>query len=408
MRIELSDPLFKDAIPILNQIESHGYEAYFVGGCVRDTLLNIQIHDIDIASSALPEEIEEIFPRTFDVGKEHGTIVVLERGEPYEITTFRTEGKYSDHRHPDEVNFVRNLEEDTLRRDLTINAMAFDRNGQLYDYHGGLKDLQAGIIRCVGNAKERFEEDALRMMRAIRFASELGFNIESSTFEAIQELHEDIEHVAMERIRVEFDKYLLGDYFRKNYHFLVESNLSNYLYGFTDIDGLEVLTKLSNDLEKIKALPISKDLRFVWARLLSHMKIVENKKVKKFVKYWTHSNSFARDVAELVELLYILGHYPINEWISYIYDEELLNMVESFYLEIGKLNQPQFGQIRDQLSILSKKELVINGKDLMTKLEISKGGPIIGKILDQIEYLVVMGKLSNDTQSINQYIEHLL
>lgn len=129
MKIELSDQLFQTALPVLSTIESHGYEAYFVGGCVRDTLLNLPIHDIDIASNATPDEIQRIFKQTFDVGKEHGTIVVLYQDVPYEVTTFRTEGAYSDFRRPDEVHFVRNLEEDTLRRDFTINALAFDQHG---------------------------------------------------------------------------------------------------------------------------------------------------------------------------------------------------------------------------------------------------------------------------------------
>src|SRR5574344_474528 len=141
MKIELTDPLFLEAQPILKRIESHGYEAYFVGGCVRDTLLGKIIHDIDIASSALLNEVEEIFYNTIDMGKEHGTIIVVEKHIPYEITTFRTEGNYSDFRHPDTVNFVRDLREDTLRRDFTINALAFDAEGQLFDYHHGVEEI---------------------------------------------------------------------------------------------------------------------------------------------------------------------------------------------------------------------------------------------------------------------------
>ena len=197
MFVSLTDPLFQEAIPVLGQIESHGYEAYFVGGCVRDTLLNKKINDIDIASSARPEEVEGMFPITFDVGKEHGTIVVVVDKAPYEITTFRTEGDYTDFRRPDEVNFVRNLREDTLRRDFTINAMAFDRQGKLYDYHGGVKDLNDHLIRCVGNAQERFLEDALRMMRAIRFASQLDFEIEEKSFKAIQTLKANLQYISV-------------------------------------------------------------------------------------------------------------------------------------------------------------------------------------------------------------------
>ena len=177
---------------------------------MRDALLGKDSHDIDIATSATQYEIQGIFPVTFDVGKNHGTIVVVYKKENYEITTFRTEGTYSDRRRPDQVNFVRNLREDTLRRDFTINALALDRLGRVYDYHGGEEDLEAGIIRAVGTALERFDEDALRMMRALRFASQLGFEIEAQTFEAIGQLAPNLSYVSIERIRIELSKLMQG------------------------------------------------------------------------------------------------------------------------------------------------------------------------------------------------------
>ena len=168
---------------------------------------------------------------------------------PYEITTFRTEGDYTDYRRPDEVNFVRNLREDTLRRDFTINAMAFDRQGELYDYHGGVKDLNDHLIRCVGNAQERFLEDALRMMRAIRFASQLGFEIEQESFNAIQALKANLQHISIERIRIEFSKFLLGHSFTEKAQLLVNTGLAEYLPGFTQELAGTVMSELSKDFK---------------------------------------------------------------------------------------------------------------------------------------------------------------
>ncbi|HRK99784.1 MAG TPA: CCA tRNA nucleotidyltransferase, partial [Trichococcus flocculiformis] len=178
-------PEFQKAIPIIEAIERAGYEAYFVGGSVRDALLHLDISDVDIASSAMPEEIQRIFPITFDVGIQHGTVMVLHERETYEITTFRTESKYEKFRRPEKVEYVRSLQDDLKRRDFTINAIAIDRHGNIKDFFSGQEDLANKLIRAVGNPEERFREDALRMMRAARFVSQLDFEIEQATKEAI-------------------------------------------------------------------------------------------------------------------------------------------------------------------------------------------------------------------------------
>lgn len=174
------------ALRVIEKIEEAGHEAVIVGGAVRDFLLQRDVHDVDVATSALPEEIKKIFSQTIDVGMEHGTVVVLDEGKPIEVTTYRTEGTYSDYRRPDEVIFVRELSQDLERRDFTINAMAFTKSGEIIDLFNGKDDLHVGLIRAVGDANSRFREDALRMLRAIRFSAQLGFDIEEKTLEAIQ------------------------------------------------------------------------------------------------------------------------------------------------------------------------------------------------------------------------------
>ena len=193
---------------IIHTLQEHGYEAYAVGGCVRDSFLGREPMDWDITTSAMPEETKALFPHTFDTGIEHGTITVLLDHEGFEVTTYRVDGKYEDSRHPKEVIFVRNLQEDLLRRDFTINAMAYNEKEGLVDIFGGMDDLKAGIIRCVGNAQARFSEDALRILRGIRFAAQLGFELEDETREGMRLLAPTLRKISAERIQVELVKTL--------------------------------------------------------------------------------------------------------------------------------------------------------------------------------------------------------
>lgn len=174
---KMDKSLFEQAKPILEHIQKNGFEAYYVGGSVRDYVMRRDIHDIDITTSATPDEIESIFSHTIPVGKEHGTINVVYNHENYEVTTFRAEDDYLDHRRPSGVTFVRDLYEDLQRRDFTMNAIAMDTEYQLYDYFGGQQDINNRIIRTVGLPEERFQEDALRMIRCLRFQSQLSFEI---------------------------------------------------------------------------------------------------------------------------------------------------------------------------------------------------------------------------------------
>ena len=175
---------------------------------MRDSFLGREPMDWDITTSAMPEETKALFPHTFDTGIEHGTITVLLDHEGFEVTTYRVDGKYEDSRHPKEVIFVRNLQEDLLRRDFTINAMAYNEKEGLVDIFGGMDDLRAGIIRCVGNAQARFSEDALRILRGIRFAAQLGFELEDETREGMRLLAPTLRKISAERIQVELVKTL--------------------------------------------------------------------------------------------------------------------------------------------------------------------------------------------------------
>ena len=223
-------PLPAGVARALSMMENAGYEAFIVGGCVRDALMGIPPKDYDITTSALPEETKAVFReyRVIETGIQHGTVTVMMEGMPLEITTYRTEGTYSDNRHPDSVSFTTSLREDVARRDFTMNAIAYSPTRGLIDHFGGEADIRAGIIRCVGDPDTRFREDVLRMMRGIRFASVLGFRIEENTAAAIRGNKERIPTVSAERIRVELTKLLCG------------VNVKNVLMDWWDVLGVVI------------------------------------------------------------------------------------------------------------------------------------------------------------------------
>ena len=202
----------QDVVEIIQGLCSHGFSAYAVGGCVRDTLLGVEPKDWDITTSASPVEVKEIFGHTLDTGIEHGTVTIMRGKIGYEVTTYRIDGEYSDGRHPDQVKFTPNLFEDLRRRDFTINAMAYSDETGLVDEFCGMEDLEKKVVRCVGEAKERFQEDALRMLRAIRFSAQLGFTIENDTWQAMIQMAKNLSLVSKERILVELTKTICSSH----------------------------------------------------------------------------------------------------------------------------------------------------------------------------------------------------
>lgn len=197
---------------IIMTLTDAGFEAYAVGGCVRDAVLGREPEDWDITTNALPAEVKGLFKRTLDTGIEHGTVTVMRGKTGYEVTTYRVDGKYSDGRHPDSVTFTPDLREDLRRRDFTINAMACGQDGEIVDLFGGQEDLKKRLIRCVGDPDERFTEDALRILRAVRFSAQLDFEIEPATREALRRHAPNLSHVSRERIMAELTKTLLSEH----------------------------------------------------------------------------------------------------------------------------------------------------------------------------------------------------
>ncbi|MGT2950829.1 CCA tRNA nucleotidyltransferase [Streptococcus cuniculi] len=397
MRLHNLPSEFQEALPILEKIKQAGFEAYFVGGSVRDAILGRPIHDVDIASSSYPEETKAIFPRTIDVGIEHGTVLVLEDHGEYEITTFRTEDVYVDYRRPSQVAFVRSLEEDLKRRDFTVNAFALDEEARIIDKFDGLRDLETKTLRAVGTATERFNEDALRIMRGFRFAASLEFSIEEATFEAMKETAPLLEKISVERIFIEFDKLLLAKGWRRGMEALIASKAYDYLPDLKRKE--EQLTAFLASLTEDFVFQTSEQ---AWAMLIVYL---EMKDAKSFLKHWKTSNDFQRTVIKLVEIYHLRKQHSVTKQTCYRYGKELLYLVEEVRQAQGlAVEYGLIDAIDEALTIHDKHEIVVKGGDVMAAFQL-KPGPLLGRLLNAVEAAIVEGDLVNEVAPIMAFLK---
>lgn len=357
---------------ILQKINSAGYEAYIVGGCVRDCFLQRQPQDWDITTSAEPEQIKKIFNRTYDTGLQHGTVTVLWEGEHYEITTYRIEGKYDDCRHPNNVTFTKSLKEDLQRRDFTINAIAYHPQQGIKDYFLGQKHIEQKIIKGVGNATERFQEDALRMLRALRFSAQIGFDIEQSTYEALQQQKELIKKISVERIHDELEKMLLSKYLEK-INLLWQSKLLNEI---SPILSQKMEQYGEEVIKQMKKSPFDRMIR--WTIFLQYM---EAKQGEAFLKYLKFDNDTIKTVVPLLKHLkddIALGEYELRKKANEITVEQLKRLLLIQQIQ-QKQNIKQLQQCFDKIlqrgDCITLKELAVTGEDLI-KLGMAKGKQI--------------------------------
>ncbi|PGL71936.1 CCA tRNA nucleotidyltransferase [Bacillus sp. AFS055030] len=388
--------IFDKAKPILDKLIKNGYEAYFVGGCVRDKLLNRTIGDIDIATSALPEEVMSIFPKTVPTGLQHGTVLVLQNGEPYEITTFRTESTYYDYRRPSEVTFVKSIEEDLKRRDFTMNAIAMTTNNEIIDPFNGTIDLYDGLIRCVGEAKERFQEDALRMLRGIRFVSQLGFRLQDETFNGIKSHKHLIENIAIERISVEIEKMLVGMSPKKGIELLIETNLVNHLPSLKDY------TKQFHELLELP-LQSLKTIEEIWALILYKCNFDDPELV---LRSWKMSNNRMK---QILKLYYLLKETKFKWSNTKLYQVGLTDAIKYERLQCvidkidaNELNEDLLKALYNQLPIYSKSDICITGNDLLKWSQL-KGGPWLKEVLSELEFQIVENQLENNQLAIKEW-----
>lgn len=397
MRLKNLPSEFQEALPVLEKIKSAGYEAYFVGGSVRDALLNRPIHDVDIATSSYPQETKRIFERTVDIGIEHGTVLVLENGGEYEVTTFRTEDVYVDYRRPKSVSFVRSLEEDLKRRDFTVNAFALAEDAQIVDLFDGFSDLENQVLRAVGRADERFSEDALRIMRGLRFAASLNFTIETSTFAAMKIYAPLLEKISVERSFIEFDKLLTAPYWKKGLEALIQAKACDYL---PDLQGkADKLATLLTDYADDFVFATSEQ---AWAALCLALKI---KNCKAFLKKWKTSSHFQKMVTQLVAIYDHRLTAVHDKQTLYRYSKPLAELAENLRQAQGlTVDFDLIAQLDASLLIHHKKEIVVNGGDLMAQLGLQPG-PALGQVLNQIEAAIVQGELANEREAILAFAE---
>ncbi|WP_314257000.1 CCA tRNA nucleotidyltransferase [Granulicatella elegans] len=390
------EPLFLEALPVMQQLVDAGYEAYFVGGSVRDMLLHKPISDVDIATSATPQEVKEIFSHTVDVGIEHGTVMVIHHKEGYEVTTFRTEEGYEDFRHPDKVTFVRSLEEDLKRRDFTINALAIGIDDQLIDFFDGIGDLERQCIRCVGDAKERFNEDALRMFRAVRFVGQLGFQIEENTKNAISLLKMNLSKVAVERMKVEFEKMIQSSYRKDALKLFVETGLYQACPLF---DGKgEILLKLVE--YPIKEMSVLQ----AWILFVDELKL-SDKEVTHLLKSWKSSNEQIRDVLVGYKTYRARKEEEWNFFLAYDCPYEVASEVEQLLIPQNKSTSIKGLEATYQsLPIRSMNDIQLNGHDIIRILKLEKKGPIIGQVLKTVEKMILEQSIENDAEILEAYV----
>lgn len=387
---------FLDGIKVLNVIENAGYQAFFVGGSVRDHLLQREIGDIDITTSASPEQIQALFPKVIPVGIEHGTVIVRHNHVSYEVTTFRLDGKYSDQRHPDKVKFVANIDEDLRRRDFTVNAMAMDRSGVIIDLFKGKDDLKEKKIRTVGNGFDRFTEDPLRIIRALRFVSQMGFTIEQDTLAAMIQVKDQIESLAVERIKNEMTKFFAGEFVNIGLSSLKKTEIYKHL---------PIMRKKPEFIEKLSdtLVPLHS---FGEVIALFHY-LDQTISINDWIKAWKCSNKEKHEATQLIMALTYYHKNTLDEWLVYELPTDyhdgfirVLNNIDPF-LEISITD---LARTNINLSIHSKHDLCINGNDLMTLFPDIKRGAWINQLLCSIEQEVVFNRIENNKTHLKEWI----
>lgn len=425
---------------IVAVIQAAGFEAYVVGGCVRDSVLGREPQDWDITTSAKPEQVKALFPRTIDTGLQHGTVTVMQDKEGFEVTTFRIDGEYEDSRHPKEVVFTPNLVEDLKRRDFTINAMAYNDEEGLIDIFDGMKDIEAGVIRCVGKPEERFREDALRILRAIRFSAQLGYDIDEATKDGIRELAPTLRNISAERIQAELVKMLTSphpDYLREAYRlgvtrvFFPEFDLAmeteqkhphhmynvgeHILHSLTEIEPDKVLrlTMLFHDIGKPATLTVdekgithfhghaavSADMA---KQILRRLKFDNDTiaMVSRLVMYHDYGNSVEPNIQIVRRAINKIGEDAFPALFQVKYADMC---AQSGYLRQEKLERLKkweqlYEEVLEKKQCVSLKTLAVTGSDLIAVG--MKPGKELGDTLQKLLELVLVDPSRNTREKL--------
>ena len=401
MRIEIP----KQVEWILERLRAQGYEAFAVGGCVRDTLLGREPGDWDITTSARPEQVKAVFGHTIDTGLKHGTVTVMRDHVGYEITTYRIDGEYEDGRHPKEVSFTGDLREDLRRRDFTINAMAYSHETGIVDVFGGMEDLKSGTLRCVGNAMERFTEDALRILRAVRFSAQLNFRIEEETWQALYQIAPNLAQVSKERIQVELTKTLLSDHPERIF-MVEETGMSPFLCDSFP-EAIRGAAGRKEQLLRASSLPAEKSLRFaaflsgggerLAGKVLKELKL-DNETISR-VKLLT--GLFDRELEEEeTSLRRLMSPLEAELFDGLVLLRRTLKPEEEEL--IGRIDRVA-AAIRSRGDCIRLKDLAVTGRDLMAAG--IQPGPQLGKQLNRLLQHVLAAPQDNQKELLLALIE---
>lgn len=398
---------------ILHMLREAGHEAYVVGGCVRDSIMGRKPHDWDICTSAKPEQVIEIFNhyKVIPTGLKHGTVTIMKNDKPYEITTYRVDGEYDDARHPKDVTFTTSLEEDLSRRDFTMNALAYNNNNDLVDLFGGVNDIKNGIVRCVGNPRERFSEDALRIMRALRFATRFGFKIEENTFAAMKEKKSLLSKISAERINSELTQIIMCE----------AEDVARILYKAEDI-LFELFPALrENDGSYINNILHSNKIKSVRLALLFDFPEEQLKDILTNLRYDNETISSVLNTRKYGQqiLKYDSDKYTIEYFLKRImhdigYEDTQKALFYCIAYSRAKSNEKQellFTNmlyvamvINDRNECYKLSQLAVNGNDIK---HFGYKGQQIGTVLNYLLDMVMKGVLENNKPTLLKRVEEL-
>lgn len=391
----LREALDPGAAEIIRLLEAAGHEAWAVGGCVRDMLLGREPKDWDVTTSASPEEIKAVFFRTFDTGIKHGTVSVRMFGSTYEVTTYRVDGSYADHRRPDEVRFTASLAEDLSRRDFTVNAMAFHPERGLTDLFDGQGDLRRRVVRCVGVPSERFDEDALRMLRALRFGAYLGFSVARETFAAIRKQRELLAYVSKERISEELNKILVSGH-PEQIRRVQRAGLMPWCV--PAFDGRNF------PYDSLNRVPAERVLR--WALFLQRLTPEETDAALRDLRFDNETRRRAVRLAEYRETPFPREAAAARHFLHGLgpeYFEELVSCRRA----LGTLDEEAAALVRGELSApLSLRDLALGGKDLLALG--APNGQRLGTMLEELLRAVLDDPAKNERGALEALARALI
>lgn len=367
---------------IIRKLKENGFEAYFVGGYVRDYLLGIESDDIDITTSATPEEVLALFPTAKHTGRNFGGVTVFIEQDSFEVTTFRLEGKYKQHRFPTDVTFSSSIQDDLQRRDFTMNALIMDDTEHVEDYVQGISDIQHKQIRTIGDPSKRFEEDALRILRAFRFVSKLGFDIEKNTLEAISNHKALIQTISIERVMQELEKIITGPYRNKALAYMIQTTVDTVLYGLEQ--GIQYCQRLDAKLEILEFYIIS--------FILNDIDDV-----------WRFSNHDKRLIYQVITLHEVTKEEPFNKYILFSNKLQPCLLTNHINVLLGYHNQEvEIQTMWNEMPVKDVCDLAFKGQDILELTSLKKRS-VIGLVIDDLLFQVIMGIMPNEYEPLKTF-----